>query len=53
MATVAGPGFCRQSAIRAEKSADVGALAVDSKGRIFFETGVSKIGQLAKVDTNG
>lgn len=51
--TLAGPGFCTETAVRDESSLAVGALAADASGDVYFETGPAGGGVVAKVGTDG
>lgn len=51
--TLAGPGFCAAGARRDASSTEVGAMAADADGRVFFETGPVRSGVVARVEPDG
>lgn len=51
--SVAGPGYCAGAARRDATSATVRALAVDSAGDVFFDTGPPAAGLVARVGADG
>ncbi|MGI8425860.1 MAG: hypothetical protein ACR2M4_04530 [Actinomycetota bacterium] len=51
--TLAGPGHCPGASVRDRSSEEVGALALDREGRIFFEAGPADDGFVARVEPDG
>lgn len=51
--TIAGPGFCPTAGRPSPNSADAHALAVDSTGAVYFDTGPPEAGVVAIVETGG
>ncbi|MGI8425238.1 MAG: hypothetical protein ACR2FO_00845 [Actinomycetota bacterium] len=51
--TVAGPTFCAGSAVIEKGSDEIGAVALDAAGNLFFDAGVRGRGTVSKVDPKG
>lgn len=51
--TIVGPGVCPHGGRVAETAQHVRSVAVGSEGTVFFDTGMSGVGEVAAVDARG